>query len=203
MATNILTVHSEVLCYIQNNLSSTAKSILLASLAGFFTTDEINNAKCLLFSEAEKLKASGTAIDIPRMVTRRSGDGKKKADIDDVFDLWERLDTAKAVLPVFHAINLSRIPPLSFSSADVCSLSAMVHDMKLQLDVMQGKFSELACQIKKNVNRQVSVAATSLSTRTDHSSSSQVDHSSSAPDGLRKSDPLVTMMNDPFWWTVT
>src|SRR5437867_362062 len=141
-------VRCEVLCYIQNNISSTAKSILLTSLSGFYSVDEISNAKCLLFAEADKLKVNGASVDLPRLVTRRNGDGKKKADLDDIFDLWERLDVSKTPLPLFHAVNLSRIPPLSFTSADVCGLSSMVHDVKHQLGDLQSKFVELTDKLK-------------------------------------------------------
>src|SRR6267154_429793 len=130
MATASTIVHNEVLCYLQNNSSSIATDILTTRQSGFYVSDEISSAKILLFAEAEKLKANGAFVDLPRMINRRNGEGKKKADIDDVMDLWNRLDVSKVSLPLFCAINLSRIPPLSFSSADICSLFAMVHEVK-------------------------------------------------------------------------
>jgi hypothetical protein len=199
MATNNLPVHSEVLCYLQNNFSCTAKSILMSSLSGFYSTDEISNAKTLMFLEAEKIKSSGTIVDIPRMVNRRSGDSKKKADLDDLFDLWERLDTSKIVLPSFHAINLSRIPPLSFSSADVCSLSAMVHEMKQQLDDMQSKFTELSCHIK-HVQSSHNTPQASLPGGIVHDQSSQAAHSSlSVEDKTTTSRPAALPANTGSW----
>src|SRR5437867_9287858 len=165
MASSNDNVHNEMLCYLQNNFSSTAKNILMASLSAFYSIDEVSHAKTLLFSEAESIKGKGAVVDIPRMVNRRSGDGKKKADLDDIFDLWERLDTSKVVLPSFHAISLSRIPPLTFSSADVCSLSAMVHEMKQQLGDMQSKFNELSSLIKDNTKGSCSAPWPTLAPR--------------------------------------
>src|SRR5437867_4057281 len=102
-----------------------------------------------MHAEADKSNQSTISpMDIPRMVNRRAGDNKKKVDTDDIFDLWERLDAGKVELPSFYAVNLTRIPPLSFTSADVCCLSALVHDMKQQLDNMQGKIGDLSERIQ-------------------------------------------------------
>lgn len=86
-------------------------------------------------------------IDIPRNISRRNGDGKRKADMEDLLDLWERLDVAKACLPLFCAANLNRLPPLSFTDTNVSSLAVMVLDMRGQLTDMQSKLSQLSTNI--------------------------------------------------------
>src|ERR1051325_10233774 len=140
-------VRSELLCHLQNNASSIVRSILSTSVIGFYSNEEISDAKTLLFAEADKVKLSGAVVDIPRFINRRNVDGKKKADTEDILDLWERLDVAKAKLPTFCAVKLSRLPPLSFVEADVCSLAALVLDVRNQMGEMQVKFSELASKV--------------------------------------------------------
>src|ERR1043165_5434679 len=140
---------SELLCFIQNNISGVAKNDLISRIIGFYTVEDIVEAKNLLFETAAKLKTDGLIVDIPRSVARRNGDGKRKADAEDTLELWERLDVAQAVIPTFCAVNLSRLPPLTFSDADVCSLSALVLDMKGQLSVVQSNLSDLSTHVYK------------------------------------------------------
>ena len=59
-------VASELLCYYQNNVANTAKNILISSLCGFYEQDEVSEAKALLFTTAENIKANGLVIDLPR-----------------------------------------------------------------------------------------------------------------------------------------
>src|SRR5271156_4243024 len=100
---------SELLCFVQNNISTIAKNVLISRITGFYTVEEVCEAKNLMFEVADKLKSDGLAIDVPRSVTRRNGEGKRKADCEDLFELWGRLDVAKADMPLFSATNLSRL----------------------------------------------------------------------------------------------
>jgi len=52
--------------------------------------------------------ASDGDSDAPRAITRR-GNGKRKADVDDLINLYAWFDAKKIVLPVFAATNLRRI----------------------------------------------------------------------------------------------
>ena len=118
---------SELLCFFQNNANKIAKDILTNRVLGFYTLDEIVTAKCVLNGLVENAKVSGLTIDVPRLVERR-GEGRKKAELDDMTTLWERLDIAKAALPTFCAVRLGRLPPLVFNDADTSSLAASMMD---------------------------------------------------------------------------
>lgn len=141
-------VVSELLCFLQNNFSSTAKDLLVNRICSFYSTEESLAAKNLLFSTADKLKQDGLVIDLPRNVTRRNGDAKRKADTEDLIDLWVHLDVAKANVPTFCAADLRRLPPLSFTDTDVCGLAAMVLDMKGQLSEVQSKLVNIETHVK-------------------------------------------------------
>jgi hypothetical protein len=75
------------------------------------------------------------------MIARRNGDGKRKADLEDLLDLWE------ACMPLFCTANLSRLPPLSFTDTNVSSLATLVLDMKGQMTYMQSKLSDLSSRV--------------------------------------------------------
>ena len=75
---------------------------LVTWLCGFYSAEELTVAKSALFSVAKSLKLAGQKLDgMPRNVARRSGDGRRKADSEDILDLWSFLDTTKAPLPTF------------------------------------------------------------------------------------------------------
>ena len=99
-------LRSEVLCFNQNAIATMPKANLLTISCGFYSVNEIIEAKNVLFNVAEKLKADGsTTIDLPRKKVRRTeGDGRRRLDSDDIDELWTVLDVAKAPLPTFAAI---------------------------------------------------------------------------------------------------
>lgn len=179
MATPVI---SELLCFIQNNVSATAKDLLLSRVIGFFTVDEVVTAKGVLFTTGDNLKASGFSMDMPRCISRRIGEGKKRADAEDIFDLWEKLDVAKADLPLFCAVNLSRLPPLTFCDADASGLAALVVDMKCQLLDVQAKLSGIEKKLEspKGVAPQVPVLPAVLQPALQPAASSQGPSSSAA-----------------------
>jgi hypothetical protein len=80
----------------------------VSRICGFYDAAEVSEAKALLFSTADQLKAKGVlTTDPPRCVSRRNGDGRRKAESADIIDLWEYLDRAKVQLPTFYATKLS------------------------------------------------------------------------------------------------
>jgi len=86
----------------------------LTTICGFYNEAETIEAKDALFAVASTLEID----NMPRQKTRR-GDGRQKADVVDLLDLWEVLDTGKADLPIFVAANMKRIPPITVSESDV------------------------------------------------------------------------------------
>lgn len=128
---------SELLFYIQNNVDSTPRDVILTTLCGFFTEGEVVEAKNALFGIASTVATTGdgSVNELPRNRVRR-GDGKQRADGADILDLWEVLDTSKMELPLFVAANQKRIPPVSVTDSDLCVLSVNLIGVKEQLKVM-------------------------------------------------------------------
>lgn len=143
MASGVL-YRSEVLFYIQNSVSSVPRDIILTTICGFYNEAEIIEAKDALFAVASTLEMDS----MPRQKTRR-GDSRQKADVVDLLDLWEVLDTGKAILPVFVAANMKRIPPITVSESDVGVLSVHVMEMKAQLKEMAVAQSNLVEMVSK------------------------------------------------------
>ena len=127
MAATPSDVRSEPLYFIQNNVSSTTRMNLLTWLCGFYSAEELTEAKSALFSVAKSLKLARQKLDgMPRNVAGRSGDGRRKADSEDILDLWSFLDTDKTPLPTFVAVNLKRVPDTPVADTDLCALTVNV-----------------------------------------------------------------------------
>jgi len=76
----------------------------------------------VLFHFADSLPINGSQpLGLPRLTSRKVGDNKRRLDVEleDVYNLLFQLDQLKVVLPRFVALNLSRIPAINPSEADV------------------------------------------------------------------------------------
>ena len=79
----------EPLCFIQSNIEmgNIPKSAVQTMLIGFYTDEDICNAKELLFSFAEK--CSPKIDDLPRNRLRRTGESKCRLDVEDLLFLYD------------------------------------------------------------------------------------------------------------------
>ena len=72
-------IRSELLCFVQNNISNRVREHIVTSVCGFFTLEEVTKAKDLLFEVAERCKSVSTGpLDIPRNKSRVAEDGALK-----------------------------------------------------------------------------------------------------------------------------
>ena len=125
----------ELLCYVQNNYSSATKSGIVTAVSGFYSNDEISDAKIMLYDIIDKLRESGC---VPpemknRMINRKHGDQKRRLDTQDLLALFADIDAHKIPIPVFVAANLQRIPPFAPDATDFCSLAFNVNQMQSQM----------------------------------------------------------------------
>ena len=82
-------------------------------------------------------------IPLPKLILRKAGDGKRKADATDIVDLWDILDKSKIVCPDFYALNLQRIPQTYSAVRDAPGLATVVMELKDQLARMEVKVDGL------------------------------------------------------------
>jgi hypothetical protein len=122
----------ELLCFLMNNFAKVPKANILAVIANFYSVDEIIAGKRVLFTFAESVSAEG----LPRFINRKEGDKKRRLDVEDIYNLAVQLDQLKVLLPTFVALDLSRIPPINPSEADVCALATSVSHLRLELNAM-------------------------------------------------------------------
>jgi len=149
-------IKCELLCYVQNKFFNATKNGLVTAISGFYTLEEIVEAKAKLFDTLEKLRVSGHVIDGKhRLVQRKMSDNKRKMDTEDILNLFSDLDSAGVRLPVFTAAKLKRIPPFEPDATDICSLTFAVDVLQTQMGAMQDKLCVIIDQLKQPLVDQV------------------------------------------------
>ena len=141
------------------------KANLRTVLCGFHSTDEISEAKNVLFNVAENLKSNGSiTIDLPRNKVRHAaGDGRRRLHSDDILELWTVVDATKAPLPTFAAVVWKRLPPTSLTDTDLCALTALTSltdtdlcALTVSMMEMKNRLEELTTQLPAMIKSKLS-----------------------------------------------
>ena len=173
---------NEVLTFYSNYFDSTPKCNILNVVVGFFSTDEVANAKKLLF---DKLSSAEQLKDV-RHVHRRMSDNKRKLDADDIYDLLVAADHAKVELPCFVAKNLKRVPSINPNEADVCTLAANMRHLTVEVEALSA--------LKATMNIVVAKLETLESAKPNLTGVH--DHSASAPTTVEQSSSTAPQIEE-------
>jgi len=122
---------SETLCFIVNKFSVVTKVQLKAILVGFYTKEELSDAKDLLFANSGKLKVEG----LPRYVKRTKVDNRAKLIADDLLELCACLDEKGCFdcLPTYVARNLERVPSVKLEDMELFCVSQKLESLEKRL----------------------------------------------------------------------
>ena len=141
---------SEVLFFVNNNFGMIPENNLITVLCSFYDENELCTAKSVLHTVATQLLPEDP--NVPRLKTRLAGDNKRRLDAEDILGLFTCLDIKKVTMPVFAAVNSSRLPSVNPSDADICSLSATIADIRDQFSEMLHSVKSL---VESNILNQV------------------------------------------------
>ncbi|KPJ19880.1 hypothetical protein RR48_02308 [Papilio machaon] len=112
----------ELLAFVQNKADVMDEDSILRLCSTAFTTDEITQAKKLLF---ESVQTTSRKVN-------RKGEGKNKRDMEDILCVIKETDPD--LVPIFVARDLQRLPPVTFDHVDVTRLLRDI--IKLQDNVL-------------------------------------------------------------------
>jgi len=121
-------VISEPLCFLVNYFGKVARSVLITNVAGFYEENEIVEAKNVLFNVVTTMKLG--LDDLPRNKQRKSGDNKRKLDVDDIMMMLEYLDVKKVLLPDFVAKNVRHLPSICPTDVETYKWVEAVSEVK-------------------------------------------------------------------------
>ena len=116
-------VIDELLCFVTNKLSLLPPETIVQLCVSTYNASEIECSKKLLF---QLLSDPGTQT---RNV-KRKGEKKNRDNIDDIIRLLQEKGEG---VPQFAAVDLSRLPPITFDSVDVSVLLNSIKKMENEM----------------------------------------------------------------------
>jgi hypothetical protein len=124
---------NELLCYMTGNFGKVSANQLKSAVVKFYKDDEIVEAKETLIACVDKVADKL----LPRF-PKRKGEQKNKLSVDDLYDIFTLIDENKLTdtLPLFAAVNLSRLPLFKIEDVDVFTLAT-------KMDLMETRLSSL------------------------------------------------------------
>jgi hypothetical protein len=128
-------VINEVLFVVRNYYGRTPRSTISSVLSGFYTDDEISEAKTILLSFAELIDPK---IDDLKNIKPRCGGTKRKREAEDIIQIYSLLDAKKVSLPMYVAFNVLRIPSFRPEDVDVCAMASNINNLTTQITDIRG-----------------------------------------------------------------
>ena len=142
-------IRSKLLCFVQNDISNRVREHIVTLIC---VLEEVTKAMDILFEVAERCKSVSTgSLDIPRNKSRVTEDGRDNVCVNDMQNLCEVLDTAKASLASFVVVNMKRYPPVVLADSDMFGLTVNVLDVRSQMADVKSLVSTRVSQMKKMV----------------------------------------------------
>jgi len=115
---------NELLCYVRNHFGNHPRSTIRTAVIGFYSEDEVANAKQSLFKFADSLPEKPEGL--PRFIRCTTSDNKMKLECDDLLNLFAALDEAKICMPTYAAVDLVHIPSVTPGEVDIYAVSSSV-----------------------------------------------------------------------------
>jgi pyruvate/oxaloacetate carboxyltransferase len=120
---------SEVLFVVRNYFGRTPRTTNSSVLSGFYTDEEISEAKTVVLSFAEVIDPK---MDDLKNIRPRTGGTKRKREAEDILQIYSLLDAQKVSLPMYVAFNVLRIPSFRPEDVDVCAMATSINNLSTQ-----------------------------------------------------------------------
>jgi hypothetical protein len=140
------TTVNEALCYIANKIDLLPQDILVKVCSDFYDEKVIEDAKVLLFQLCADTNESS------QRCIRKQGQTKKEHNIEDICKL---MNEAGEAAPRFVALDLSRLPPVTFDNIDVCVLLRDLQNSRVEMAMITEAMKEQQ-EINKTVTARLS-----------------------------------------------
>ena len=123
---------SEILCYIQSKMNTTEHDFIVKTVGDFYSEDDINEAKILLFEECIETNM--------RLKTYRTEAAKH-----DCVDIINKLNEVGANCPTFVVANLNHIPITTADSFDLSKVCRNIEMVRKLENSVTNSFATLSC----------------------------------------------------------
>ena len=149
---------NEVMCFIINKWGNIDIDVLTRLCLSTYDDKEIEAAKDLLFSFLHD-KNDKTVFKKRR--NGRKTDSKREKDLEDIFKKLE--EKGDANIPDFVALDLGKLPPITFDSIDVSVLLRKIDNLECSVNLLKDGMNNVAnsctgmSDISKTLDNRVSV----------------------------------------------
>lgn len=116
-------VVNELLCFMQQKYNTLDELSLIELCDKTFDDKTVEDAKDIIISS------------VNAAATSRKGDGRKKRNLQDILKLLRETDPD--TLPVFAAVKLSLLPPVTFDYIDVSTLLQSITTLKFEINKLK------------------------------------------------------------------
>ena len=123
----------EILCYISNKVDVVPNEQLVDICVNSFDSNEISASKLRLFTKCERGPDNDPPDEGVKFIARR-GPNSAKNNVQDIIGLLLELG---ADAPLFAAVNLNKLPPISIENIDVKALLKMVESLNTDVQVLK------------------------------------------------------------------
>jgi hypothetical protein len=137
-------VINEALFTVRNYFGKTPRTTVSSVLSGFYTDDEISEAKTVLLSFAEAIEPK---IEDLKLIKPRNGGTKRKREAEDIIQIYSLLDAKKISLPMYVAYNDLRIPTFRPEDVDVCTIASNFNTLSAEVKGLTNNVGDLQKQV--------------------------------------------------------
>ena len=125
-------ITSELLCYVQNKMSTNDHDFIVKTVVEFYSEEEIESAKKLLFESCNEtaLRQRAYRIDAAKLSCR---------------DIINKMNEVGSQCPIFAAINIAKLPVVTSDAFSFAKLSKDISSVLHIEENVANSFSTLAC----------------------------------------------------------
>ena len=146
---------NELLCFAQNKMNTLPYDYIVKLCVDSYCDSDIENAKRTLFS----------VVQTDERMIKRKGMDKSTNNMKDILNLF--LSTDPNDIPSFCALDLSKLPPVSYNYVDMSILLKDMENVKHSKDILKSVQAETLCAMQ-NFRDQTQPGSTNKKALTPH-----------------------------------
>ena len=193
-------VPNELLYFVNGTYGNRPEALIRTTVLDFYREDEIVTAKQLLVRAADDIGD----LEIHAYSKNRIGSNKMKASVDDISHIFQLIDERclQDELPVFCAVNKSRVPLLADEMSDLASIRLELCQLRQHVEELSSRLST-KCSCSQYAASYPALVSTGMSNNveqtdrctdhTDHTASNTTQH---ATDTLRITENDVNISTE-------
>ena len=132
-------VPNELLYFVNGTYGNRPEALIRTTILDFYREDEIVTARQLLLRAVDEL----SNLEIHNYPKNRTGSNKLKASVDDIIHIFQLIDERclQDELPVFCAVNKSRVPLLADEMSALASIRLELCQLRQHVEELSSRLS--------------------------------------------------------------